>query len=231
MSGYMRAVVGVCVVAGAVLSAGCAKKGDSGGRTPESQKAITSLKDTRQELVRSKAEVNDAVAALDKIAAGGNLPQSYKQFTVAVKDVQAAGDRARARAQTMRANGRAYVARWEKEMDQVTSPELRAGAAERRQKVKDNYEEIVAAGRSVRDSYQPFLKSLQDIERALASDLTPAGVDAARAAIDKAKADSVVLNERLDAVIAELDEVSGGISGSAASAGGQPAPEQAPPAK
>lgn len=218
MNGHVRALVVACGVAVGVLSAGCASD-DGGGRTAESQKAVTSLKATRQELVKSKAEVNNAVAAVDGLTSGTNLPQSYKQFTVAVKDLQAAAERARGRAQQMRDNGRAYVAKWEKEMEQVSSPELRAGAAARRQGIKENYDQIVSTGQAVRDAYQPFIKNLQDIQRALASDLTPAGVEAARGAIDKAKAEGTTLNQRIDAAIAQLDEVSGGMSSSGASSG------------
>jgi hypothetical protein len=141
-----------------------------------------------------------------------------------------AGDKARARAQTMRQNGQAYVARWEKEMDSVTNPELRAGAAARRQKVKANYDEIVATGRTVRDAYTPFLKDLQDIQRALASDLTPAGVAAASGAMDKTKVDGATLNERLDVLIAKLDDVSQGMNGATAESGAPQAAPQAAPA-
>jgi len=219
MCGTIRNVVLLSGLAGVLLGTGCSS--DSGGRSAESQKTAVSLKDTRQELVKAKTEVNDATAALDRLSAqGGNLEQSFKQYTVAVKDVQASGDRARARAQAMRENARQYVAKWEKEMNQVTSPELRAGAAERRQRVKDSFDGIVSTGRSVRDAYQPFLKDLQDIHLALANDLTPGGVGAAKAAIDDAKAEGKTLNERIDALIAKLDEVSSGMSTSNASAAG-----------
>jgi hypothetical protein len=223
MCASMRAVLVFCGVAAFALSTGCSS--DSGGRTAESKKSITSLKDTRQELVKAKGEVNDATVALDKLSAGGNggnLEQSYKQYTVAVKDVQTAGDRAKARAKTMKDNARQYVAKWEKEMEQVSSPELRAGAAERRQRVKDNFEQITASGRAVRDAYDPFLKNLQDIQRALASDLTPDGVHAAHFAIDKAKTQGTALNTQIDGLIANLDEISAGLSGS-----GTVAPKQA----
>ena len=210
MRGSMRAVLAMCVAAVA-FTGGCSS--DSGGRTAESNKAIVSLKDTRQELVKAKVEVNDATTALDKLSAGGNLEQSYKQYTTAVKDVQAAGSRARARAQAMRDNARAYIAKWEKEMEQVSSPELRAGAAERRQRVKASFDQVTTTGGSVRQAYEPFLKDLQDIQRALASDLTPGGVTAAKGAMDKAKAEGVTLNERIDALIAELDHISAGMTG------------------
>jgi chromosome segregation ATPase len=218
MSGLKRAVVVIAGVGAAIFSTACSSGG--GGRTAESQSAIVSLRDTRAELAKGKAEVSDATAALDKLTAGGgNLEQSYKQYAVAVKDVQLAGDRARARAQAMQENGRKYMQNWEKESEQMSSPELRAGATERRQRVKDNYDQIASTGRSVRDAYQPFLRDLQDIQRALANDLTPAGVDSAKSTIAKAKGEGAEVNERLDALIAQLDSVSGGMSSKGASAG------------
>ena len=205
----------VAALLGSVLVAGCAS--DSGGRTDESKKAVESMHGTRQQLVKAKQEVQQANAALDKLAAGGNIAQSYSQFTKEVADVKAEGERARARAQDMRARGQQYVANWEKETSQISSPELRAGADQRRAKVKQNYEQISASARAARDAYEPYLRDLQDIQRALASDLTPAGVDAARPAIEKAKAEGETLQQRLDESIARLDEVGGSMSSSAVS--------------
>ena len=212
MNSFLRVVAVTCGMAAGVLLTGCSSS-DSGGRTAEGKKAVVSLKDTRQELVRAKTEVNDATNALDKLAAGGNPEQAFKQYTAALKDVEAAGQRAGARAKAMRENARAYVAKWEKEMDQISSAELKAGAAERRQRVKQNFDDITAAGRSVRDAYTPFLKSLQDIHKVLANDLTPDGINAAKGAIAKAKSDGGTVNERIDILIAKLDEVSAGMSG------------------
>ena len=231
MMGYIRTAVVACGLAGGILLTGCSSDNSEGAKTQESQKAGVSLKATRQELVKSKAEVNQAIAALDKLAAGGNLPESYKQYSTAVTNVEAAGTRARTRAQEMRANGRAYVTKWEQETEQVSSPELRAGAAARRQGIKEHYEEIVTAGQAVRDAYQPFLKDLQDIRRALASDLTPAGIESAKLAMDKSKTEGETLNEKIDVVIAKLDEVAGGMSSSgatSASSGQSPTPPMTP---
>jgi hypothetical protein len=209
MCGSLRTLVVACGVMAGVLLTGCSSD-NKDGQSAESKKTATGLKDTRSELVKAKKEVNDAIVALDKLSAGGNVQQSYKEYTTAVKDVKAAGDKARTRAQAMRENSRAYVAKWEKEMDNVTNPELRAGAMERRNRVKANYDEILEVGRSVRDAYQPFLKDLQDIQKALASDLTPAGVSSANLAMGKAKTEGTTLNERIDALIAKLDEVASG---------------------
>ena len=221
MCGSLRTLVVTCGVMAGVLLTGCSSD-NKDGQSPESKKAATGLKDTRTELVKAKKEVNDAIMALDKLQTGPNVQQSYKEYKTAVKDVKAAGDKARTRAQAMRDNARAYVAKWEKEMDNVTNAELRAGAADRRNRVKANYDEILDVGRSVRDAYQPFLKGLQDIEKALASDLTAGGVSSAGLAINKTKTDGTTLNQRIDELIAKLDEVAAGGPTSAPAGGAQP---------
>ena len=200
-------------VLGAIVAIATGCGSDAGGRTDESKKAVESLRAIRQELVKGKAEVQQANASLDKLAAGENLAQTYKRYTTQVASLKAAGDRARARAQDMRARSRDYAASWEKEMDQVSSPELRAGASDRRAKVKQDFDKLSATARSGADAYRPYLRNLQEIQIALASDLTPAGVDSAKPVIQKAKADGEALQQRIDDFIAQIDEVSGSMSG------------------
>ena len=204
---------------GCVIAAGCSSD-EGGGRSAESTKAVTSMQGTRQELAKAKQEVQQANASLDSLAAGGNVSQSYSQFTKQVNELKASGERARARARDMRERGRQYVANWEKETEQITSPELKAGAEQRRARVKQNYDQIMATATSVRDSYEPYLRDLQDIQRALANDLTPAGIDSARPAMEKAKANGETLQQRLDTLITQLDEVGGSMSSSVGQASG-----------
>ena len=191
---------------------GCSSGGD--GRTAESKKAVDGLESTRQELVRAKGEVQQVNASLDRLAAGGNLEQTYKQYTKEVADVRtaAARARARARAQDMRERERQYVAKWEKEMEQVSSPELKQGAEQRRATFRQDFGRVTTAAQSARDAYQPYIRELTDIQTALANDLTPQGVGAAKPAITKAKSEGQTLVQRIDALIAELDNVSGSMS-------------------
>ena len=211
---FQMGPVGVALSIVSTLVAGCGS--DNGGRTAESKKAVESLHGTRQELTRSKTEVQQTNASLDRLAAGGNLNQTYQQYAKQVSELKAAGERARVRGQDMRDRNRQYIAAWEKEMDQIASPELRAGAAERRSKVKQNFDQISATARAGADAYRPYLRILQEIQIALANDLTPAGVDAARPAIEKAKAQGETLQQHIDSLIGELDEVGASLSSSAA---------------
>ena len=210
---------GVALLIVSALVAGCGSS-SSGGRTASSKQAIESLRGTRQELAKAKTEVQQTNGSLDKLASGGNLEQSYQQYTRQVAEMKASGERAKARGQDMRNRTRQYVAAWQKEMDQISSPELRAGASERRAKVQANFDQITASARATGDAYRPYLQNLQEIQKALANDLTPAGVDAARTAIDKAKAQGETVQQKLDALIAELDQVGGSMSTGASTASG-----------
>jgi predicted nucleic acid-binding Zn-ribbon protein len=194
---------------GAFAVGGC---GSSGGKKSDSSaKAVSSITNTRNELVKAKTEVTQANASLDKLQAGGDVQKSFSQFSKEAGDVKAAGERARARAKDMQDRGRAYIAAWEQEMAQVSSPELRASAEARRANVRESFGGISKAAHSTREAYEPYMKGLTELQTALAADLTPAGVTAAAPAMQKTKADGEVLNQRLDALIAELDKVGAGM--------------------
>jgi predicted nucleic acid-binding Zn-ribbon protein len=193
----------------AIAAGGC---GSSGGKKSDSSaKAISSITNTRNDLTKAKAEVTQANASLDKLSAGGDVQKSFSQFTKEANDVKSAGERARTRAKDMQDRGRAYIAAWEQEMSQVSSPELRASAEARRAKVRESFGGIRDAAHATREAYEPYMKGLTELQTALAADLTPAGVTAAAPAIQKTKAAGDTLNQRLDALIAELDKVGAGM--------------------
>jgi predicted nucleic acid-binding Zn-ribbon protein len=192
----------------AIAAGGC---GSSGGKSESSDKAVKSITNTRNELAKAKTEVTQANASLDKLSAGGDVQKSFGQFTKEANDVKAAGARARARAKDMQDRGRAYIAAWEQEMSKVSSAELQASAEARRAKVRESFGGIRDAAHATRDAYEPYMKGLTELQTALAADLTPAGVTAAAPAIQKTKAAGDTLNQKLDALIAELDKVGAGM--------------------
>ena len=193
------------------LAIGCSSNGKP---AKESAQAVDTLGDTRRALVEAKEQVNQTTAAMNALSSGGgaDLKSNYAKFGRAVAETQEDAERARRRGADMRERADAYVARWQKEMSDVQNPELRAGAEARREKVKQNFERVQSAAHAARDAYQPYMNSLQDIQKVLAVDLTPQGVQTARPAIDQANAAARTLNERLDALIRELDDVSAGMT-------------------
>jgi|GEM_PF-1851167 len=201
-----RALIGLlCGVV--IVVAGC--ETNEGRQAKVARKAVTSLEDTREELVKADQEVNQALAAMDQLAAQPrDLKQAYRAFTTEVSDTSKQSQEAHERAEEMRERWQEYIASWEREADRLASAELRAGATERRETVRENYNRLRDVASEMQAAYEPFLKQLRDIQRALSLDLTPAGVEAAKPAIETARQTGTQLKEQIDAFIDELDGVS-----------------------
>ena len=140
-------------------------------------------------------------------ASAANLPKTYKTFTNQVSQTVSQGDAARRRANQMRDRWQQYIASWEKEIDQLSTPELRAKAAERRQAVRQNYDRLRDAARAMDQAYQPFLTQLRDIQKSLSLDLTPAGVKAAQPAFEHAHQTGADLRQTITSFMAEIDHM------------------------
>ena len=109
----------------------------------------------------------------------------------------------------MRTRARDYITNWEVEVYGVEDPDLRKQAEARRSRVRADYGRIADASRAFRVEMAPFQKSLDDLETFLGNDLTPAGVRAAAPAIGRATQQGQALQQRIDALSAELDRVAG----------------------
>lgn len=204
---FIRWAVVALSCSAAIALVGC-KTSEEGKQAKVTSKMVTSLNETRQELVKADQEVDQVLAAMDRIEAPSkDLRQEYKGFSAEVADVTEQAKEARKRSTEMQERWQDYVATWEREMDMVSSPELRAGAAERRETVRANYDRLRDAARELRTAYDPFVRQLRDIERALALDLTPAGVEATKPAFENARETGATLQEKIDTFVAELDKV------------------------
>jgi chromosome segregation ATPase len=194
---------------GTVLAvlAGC--ETSEGRQAKVARRAVTSLEGTREQLIQADQQVDAALASMDRLAAQPrDLKQSYRAYAGEVSKTVEEADEAEERADEMRERWQEYITSWEQEADRIRSDQLRAGATERRQSVRDNYNRLRDVANNTRQAYEPFLRQLQDIQRALSLDLTPAGVEAAKPAMETARQTGAQLKEQIDAFIQELDSVS-----------------------
>lgn len=208
----MAHAVSKTLIAGAVVSivallTGCAT--NVSGQAKEVTRTVTSMQTTRAELAKAQVQIGDVLAAMDQLgsASAADLPRLYKAFTRQVAGTVSQGETARRRASQMRDRYQQYIASWEKEIEELSTPELRANAAERRQAVRENYDRLRDAARATDQAYQPFLTQLQDIQKSLSLDLTPAGVKAAQPAFERARQTGADLRQTITQFIAEIDHV------------------------
>jgi chromosome segregation ATPase len=195
------------VLCAAVLLAGCATEGHR-AQEKKAARAVTSLDKTRMELVKADQQVDEAMAAMNRLTASpAGLPDAYKVYTAQVRETSRQEREAQQRADQMRERWREYITAWEMGVDEVSTPELQARATERREAARENYDRLRDAARAMETAYQPFITQLRDIQATLAPDLTPAGVDAAKPAIDAARKSAQNLKQQIGAFVSEIDHV------------------------
>lgn len=189
-----------------LLSAGCATKS---GQARQVTWAMTSMRATREELPKARGQVDEVLGAMDQLrgAPAGSLPWDYRVFTDQVAQMVRQSGAVRRLTSRMLAQWRQYLAYWESQIGRLSPPELRAGAAERRQIVLQNYERLREAAGAMEQAFPPFLTQLCDIRKSLSLDLTPPGVQVAQPAFEDAHGTGAVLKQTISAFLAQIDQV------------------------
>ena len=202
-------VISVALMALALtLATGCT----SSGRAKESEKAVQSMQDMQENLVKAKADVDRTVVLLGQLEEGTDQKKVFSEYTDSVKKLQAAGENAKKRGEEMKAKREEFLAKWDKELAEVQNPEVKKGLEQRREEVKTKFGKLTEMAVAVRDAYTPFMADTTDVQKALSVDLSPSGVAAIKPAIEKAKADGAVLGQKIDSLANELAAIRGNIS-------------------
>jgi hypothetical protein len=75
----------------------------------------------------------------------------------------------------LRKNGNAYLAQWQRDASNVSDPELRAIAEQRRNEIARSSEAMRSKVTLAAGSFEAFLRDINDIQKVLGNDLTPVG--------------------------------------------------------
>jgi hypothetical protein len=163
----------------------------------------------RDDIVSIKNEVDASLAALDKVSEQATVDprKAFKDFDKSVPRVDSAAMTAKKHAEKMRAEGKEYFTKWEKDLASVNDPEIRKLAEERKAKLQVAFGDIKKSTEPARDQFIPWLEDLKDLQKYLSNDLTIGGIDAAKDLIAKTKSDGRAVQQSLDKVIAELNTV------------------------
>jgi hypothetical protein len=204
-----------------ILCLGC-----SGPSYRPAESNVSSARTVRQSLDDSKKNVNGVLAALSDISAqaGADPRPAYDRFTAEIAGLKKARDSVKSNAEDMRARSKQYFDAWKADMEAMQSPEIRAKAAESEQKAREAFASIQSKGDEAKAAYEPFLSTVEDLNKYLRNSLNPQGIATVKDSMDKAKSLGGTLLGKIDAVIAELDRMANALSAtpSPAGAGGTP---------
>jgi chromosome segregation ATPase len=196
-----------------MIVAGCASSDPGRERA---NKTVASLEATHDRVADARKQVDKTVASANAMqAGGGDLAKQYDQYKSDVAKLESQAADAAARSKDMQARRNEYVQQWSQQSSQMTSPELKAASEARAAKVKERYDGITAKATAAKEAYEPFDKSLKELQTYLSNDLTREGVTAAAPVFTKISNDAKTLNAKLDDLIAELNSVSNSMSAAA----------------
>jgi len=193
----------------AALMSGCATTGYK-----QADKTGAGIAEFRAEVISLKQAVDGAMADLTKITetAASDPRKSFQAFAKSVDKVENSRAKAGKRAASMKAAGEAYFKQWEAQLANISNPEIRSLAAERKTKLSETFSKVRPEMEQARDDFDPFMTDLKDLRSFLSQDLTIAGVDAAKGIIEKTREHGMRLQKSLDSLIDEMNSIAAALT-------------------
>jgi hypothetical protein len=186
---------------------------DAGAAAPAASKlGAPSVAEFKTNLLACKEQIDKTLAALADVT-NPNTPDlrgAYDKYGDQLARTEAQAMDVKKEAAAMRSARQAYFARWEARASEIENPTIRASAEARRQRLRDAHERIITDSEQLRDSYEPLMKDLQDVRKFLAADLSRQSVSMLGDVNRKSQADGAVVKQKIDAIVAELDQVEAG---------------------
>jgi hypothetical protein len=195
------------IVAVAALGGGCSSS--SGG-----QKTFEGFTKTRSTLAAAQTDIDQTLASLNgvRITTPDNLNNAFSQYKKSVDQLEQRGKDAKQLAASMQENMTMNIKAWQKEMETIKDPEIKASVEDRRAAVATNYELLKMYASEARHAYEPFLQDNRDIVKALSIDLSPAARSSLGKAMDKTATDGKTLKQKIAAMQKAMDNIAQGQS-------------------
>lgn len=147
--------------------------------TQASQEQLAfSIKEARAEATRTADQLKttlDSLTALTK-QKEGDLRPTFNTFSAEVPKAQGAAAWTHTRVQWMKGDGQTYFTNWQKTIDGIANESLKKKAQKRLDAAKKSFAKVEASLTKAGEHFKPFLSDLDDIQKALTSDLTAAGI-------------------------------------------------------
>lgn len=176
-----------------------------------------SIGDARLETTKTAQQLSatlDAITALTK-QTKGDLRPAYNDYCAEVGKTEAAATWTKTRIGWMASDGRAYFKTWQDSVSAINNNSLRKKSQKRLDAVKESYDKVEASLKKAGDKFKPFLSDLGDIQKALATDVTPGGVKAVKSTVKSANWNLQFVNGAINSALKEMDKMQKALSSEA----------------
>jgi Protein of unknown function (DUF2959) len=155
-----------------------------------------------------KDKVNAVATSLATVVEKADVdPETpFKQYGKDVSALNDAMNRADTNLKSMKDQGQAYFAAWEKQAATISDPDLKKKAEERRDKLSKAVAAVSDAMAAARAEIGPYVKASVDVQTYLKNDLTPGGVKSVADKSKKMTGDAKSIGKKLDDVVEALEK-------------------------
>jgi hypothetical protein len=166
----------------------------------------------RADLIQGKQHVNSALASLRQLTdpATTDLNAPFNKYSNDLAALEQHAEKMKRESNAMRQSRSEYFAGWEEKVSEIDNPTIRASAEARRSRLRAAQERLTTKSGEVRDAYEPLMRDMQDVRKFLAGDLSKQSTAMVADAASKVQQSGAVLNQKVDALVAELDAIDSG---------------------
>lgn len=212
MKSIRRSIVAIAFAATgtALILSGC---GTTSGYK-QADKTGAGIAEFREEIVKGKTAIDATMTSLGAVATSANSDprKPFEQFTKDVSRLDSTAVNIRKRSESMKEKGKAYFKQWEADLAQVSNPEIRSLAEQRKAKLQETFDSVRKYSEPLKLQFDPWLSDLKDLQKYLSNDLTIGGVEAAKNLFTKSTNEGLEVQKSMDALVAELNTIAATIT-------------------
>jgi chromosome segregation ATPase len=185
------------------LSFACASAGHQ-----QAESTGMSMDKLRAAVVELKEQVSAVATSLATVVEKGDVdPKApFEQFSKNVTALTDTLDRGESNLKSIKDQGQAYFAEWQKQAATISDPDLKKKAEERREKLSKAIAAVSDAMAEARTELTPYVKTSEDVRTYLKNDLTPEGIKSVGDKSKQLSKDSKSIGEKIDEVVEALDK-------------------------
>jgi septal ring factor EnvC (AmiA/AmiB activator) len=173
-----------------------------------------SVRDAGAQIQTTRVDLQNTIGALDELRnqKSGDLRAAYDKFSESTEKTRNSAGTAAKLYDTMSADSKTYFASWQSEIDAISNPDIKKASAKRLKTVQKQYDEVVKELKPIQPLFSPMMSDLDDLNKALGTDLTPAGIKALSKPMDKTKKALTKFQAPIVESMTEFDKMSASLA-------------------
>jgi chromosome segregation ATPase len=197
----------VAAMVGAALLLGAASAGAQGKVQKVSKKLVDRAEDTLKKIKDAEKQLGKTTDRYGKLIDGKNVKARRKEHGKVrneMKKLEKRTKNVREHARDMEKEASKFFREWDKALDKIKDPELRALSRQSMTESQEQYGQIVRAGRSSADQYDAYVAMLANQLKYLELDLSDNAIEKLKSTNQDLRGEAKQLEARIDGFKSEI---------------------------